>query len=232
LSSEVKLPERYSEPWQAAFQEQALRAAGPNCRILDIGSGRSPSLPRNMLPPGGHYAGFDLSLQELEKAPDGSYDEIIVGDVAITNDLLIGKYDLAVSWCVLEHVSDLAATISNIRLYLKPGGVFVTQFSGKFSAHGIVNMILPVNVGRWFLKRLLHRDLEKVFPAYYDACYYSKLLDITSQWDKVEITPRYRGASYFMFSNIMLELYVRYEDYIRKNDFRNMATHYLIICRK
>ena len=175
---------------------------------------------------------MDLSARELRKAPEGSYDDIIECDIAVCQESLLEKYDVVVSWFVLEHVQDLAASLENVRMYLKPGGVFVAMFSGTYSVFGVINKLLPLDVGRWFLKKLLNRDLDKVFPAYYDSCYYSKIRQIASSWGGARIVPRYRGANYFEFSRPIQRIYLMYENYICANEYRNLATHYLVVLKK
>jgi len=55
----------------------------PCLRVLDAGGGKRPRISleqKRML--GLHVTGLDLSAAELEQAPEGSYDEHVVGDVA------------------------------------------------------------------------------------------------------------------------------------------------------
>jgi hypothetical protein len=47
-----------------------------------------------------------------------------------------------------EHVRSLETAIENCRLYLKPGGTMVTQFSGRFSYFAVANQVIPHVVTR------------------------------------------------------------------------------------
>jgi SAM-dependent methyltransferase len=222
------LPERYSENWRDLFDTLARPGIVPGARILDIGAGRKPTYAPDERPPDVHYAGFDLSLGELQKAPTGSYDEIFAGDAVKPVEALVGKYDVVISYNVLEHIAPINEAIENIRSYLKPGGIFIAQMSGTFSVFGVINKVIPQKIGVWGLKRLLGRNPETVFPAYYDRCYYSGLLGVMAPWTKVTITPRYRGASYFSFSPFLQKTYIRYENWTIKSGKNNLATHYTI----
>lgn len=222
------LPPRYAEPWRAAFDARMQPALVPGVRILDVGSGRKPTIPVDQRPPGTCYAGLDLSASELRKAPPGSYDELHIADVARRQPQLEGRFDLIVSWQVLEHVKPLRVALENLRAYLRPGGRMVVQFSGKFSAFGLINMAVPNRLGVWAMERLLHRDPETVFPAWYDRCWHGALRSLLQPWHSSEVLPRYRGAGYFAFMPLLQRTYLAYEDWARRRHHPNLATHYLV----
>lgn len=232
LRREVRDPfgarERYLEAWRAAFDEQVGPALRPGVRVLDVGAGRKPTIAIEERPQACHYVGLDVSRDELELASPGSYDEIYVADVACRLHELENRFDLIVSWQVLEHVKPLAPAVENLRAYLQEGGLLVAQFSGAFSVFAIANRRLPTEFSVRALHRLLGRDSETVFRAYYDRCYYSALAKLFEQWSKWDIVPRYRGASYFPFSRSLQALYLRYEDWISAHKCRNLATHYIV----
>jgi SAM-dependent methyltransferase len=204
----------------------------PGVRILDVGSGRRPAVPIGRRPPGCVYVGLDISLDELRSAPPGSYDEMLAGDVVQFRSELEGRFDLAVSWQVLEHVKPLDAALENVRQYLVPGGVLVAQLSGKFSAFALLNQVVPHRVAVWAMRRLLGRDSRTVFPAHYDGCWYGALRRMTTGWSAVEIRSRYAGAGYFGFLPPLQRLYLVYENWAARRGHRNLATHYLIHARR
>ncbi len=145
---------------------------------------------------------------------------------------LDGRFDLIVSWQVLEHVKPLGVAMENLRSYLRPGGLLVAQMSGKFSAFGLVNAVVPQRVGTLAMKRLLNRDPETVFPAYYDGCTYRRLGQMLGSWSEVAILPRYNGSSYFRFLAPIHAIYMLYEDWAYRGQHRNLATHYLVTAVK
>jgi SAM-dependent methyltransferase len=109
----------------------------------------------DLRPDGCTYVGLDLSRAELQVAGAAAYDETVVADVCDYRGALEGTFDLVVSWQVLEHVPDLGLALENARRYLRPGGVLVAQFSGRYSLFGFANRLLPHRLARLALKVLL-----------------------------------------------------------------------------
>jgi SAM-dependent methyltransferase len=221
----------YTDPWRDAFDDATAPFLVPNVQVLDIGAGREPTIRTDDRPAGCRYVGLDISETELRFASDDAYDEIVVGDVARRNSSLSERFDLAVSWDVLEHVKPLDFAVANVHSYLRPGGVFVAQFAGKFSVFALLNQLVPRRVGLRLLHQLLGRD-EVPFPAYYHSCYASALERMLINWSDFRIIPRFRGADYFAFSRRAQHLYVRYEDWALRSGRANLATHYLLTAQK
>lgn len=224
----VRLPARYAFGWREFVESRIAPSLKPGVQILDVGSGRQPTVPPPKRPEGCRYVGLDVSLVELRKAPKGSYDEQIAADAVQRRGDLQGRFDLVVSWQALEHVKPLDVALDNFSSYLRPGGSMVALLSGSFSLFGIVNKLAPARLGVWGMQRLLGRDPESVFPAYYDRCYYSALVRLLESWSRVEVVPLYRGAAYFRFSRRLQALYLAYEGWAMRRGHHNLATHYLI----
>lgn len=225
----AQLPARYGEEWYGAFVSRVEPFLIPGAQILDVGSGAAPALAPEQRPERCLYVGLDLSTQELGRAAAGSYDETIEADVATPLPHLRGRFDLILSWQVLEHVEPLDAALSNLRSYLRPGGRMVAMVSGGRSAFGLVNRLVSPRVGVWMLKHLLGRDPDTVFPAHYDRCYHTALLEMLTTWSRAEVIPLFRGASYFRFSRRIQGAYIRYENWAAQLPRRNLASHYLLL---
>lgn len=223
---------RYLEPWLMVWQERVGQEMRPGVRILDVGSGRRPAISPEERPPNCTYIGLDLSLAELEAAPSGSYDQMVAADIVTFQPELVGRFDLVVSWQVLEHVKPLRGALENIRHYLVPGGVFLAQLSGRYSLFALINQLLPHRLGVWAMKTFLGRDPTSVFPAHYDQCWYGALVRITGAWSEANVLPRYRGSGYFRFFGPLERAYLLYEDWTIKQGHRHLATHYLISARR
>lgn len=222
------IPDHYAGSWRSEFDIRVQASLHPNIRILDVGSGRSPTVTPEGRPPGCRYVGLDVSRAELEMAPPGSYDELVVSDVTERVPVLAESFDLILSFQVLEHVSPLMAAVENLRTYLRPGGRLLAHLSGTFSAFGLLNRVIPQRTSVWLVHRLLKRPAAEVFPAHYDQCWSSALERVFAPWSAVEVVPRWLGAPYFAFFRPLHALYVGYEEWARLGRHANLAPYYLI----
>ena len=168
-------------------------------------------LPRNSLQP--------------RLAPD---DETWVADTTKHVAELDGRFDLVISWQVLEHVKPIEDAFENFWLYLRPGGRFICQLSGTFSCFGLANRILPHSLTVMLLHRLVQRDPATVFPAHYHHCWHNALRRALHSWNQVEILPRYIGAQYLGAIPPIQWLYLRYEGWALCTQQKDLATHYII----
>lgn len=226
------LPQRYvRQSWREPFRERVQAELWVGQAILDIGSGRAPTLaPADRLD-GVHYVGLDISADELAAAPRGSYDETVTGDVTRFIPELEDRFDIVLSFQVFEHVKPLSAALAHIRRYLKPGGVMVAQLSGTFSVFGVLNRVVPHRLATKAMERFLNRDPESVFPAYYDRCWHSALERMLRPWESAEIVPLYLGADYLSFARPLQALYLGIEEFAWRGDRRNLAGYYVIVAR-
>ena len=224
----ANLPARYSDPWPTGFGERVRDALAPGAVVLDVGCGSRPTIPPLERPAGCRYVALDEAREELAAAPAGSYDEVWVRDVTVPVPELAGRFDLAVSWNLFEHVRPLDAALANVRTYLRPGGRMIALLSGAFSAFALGGRLLPTRAAAVLMERLLGRDPGSVFRSHYDRCWYGALVQLLSGWSQAEVVPLYRGAEYFNFSPALRGLYLRYENWACTGRHRNLATHYLL----
>lgn len=229
----VRLPPRYESVWDAPFRQAVEASLQPGMAILDVGSGRNPTIPRHERADGTTYVGLDLSEQELAAAPAGSYDQHTVADITTLQHHLVGRFDLIISWQVLEHVRDMGAAMVCIRAYLRPGGVFVAMLSGSRSVFAVINRVLPFHIGAPIVARIMRRSSSNpVFPAYYDRCSASGLGELLADWSEARVTPFFRGAGYFRFSRLLTRAYLVFEDRASGGGRDNLATHYLVVAMR
>lgn len=224
-------PDRHP-PWDAPFRTSINATLKPGMHILDVGAGRNPVLSRIQRPVLCQYAGLDLSKQELSQAPSGSYDEVIVSDISVFSPGLCERFDLIISWQVLEHVKPLDSAIGNMRAYLRPGGCLVVFFSGAFSVFGLVNKVLPDHVGRWVVAHVMDRDPETVFSAPYDGCHPRALRRMLASWSEWQICPTWGGGDYFAAVPPLQRAYLRFEAWAQRGNYNQLATHYLVTATK
>jgi len=226
------IPARYDVHPAEQFGKRVSGALDAGIQILDVGSGRRPAIASEDRPPGVRYAGLDISAAELAAAPAGSYTDHVVADIAVSVPDLDAQFDLIVSWQVLEHVRDTERALANLRAYLRPRGRLLALLSCRLSINGLLNAAIPPRVGSWLMRRLLGRDPESVFPAYYDRCTATELDHLLAAWTMADVTPLYVGASYFNFSMALRDAYLAYESWAYRGGRADLATHYLIDARR
>lgn len=224
-----QLPARYEESPRDTFDARIAEALRPGVAVLDVGGGRNPCVSLGKRPQRCLYVGLDASIDELQAAPPESYGEILAGNVEVYRPELENRFDLIVSWQVLEHVRSMSASLANIRRYLRPGGTFVAQLSGRFAVYAALNAVVPRRSGMWAMKKLLHRNPETVFPAYYDRCWHSALVRLGTDWESFDVKPIYCSAIYFNFSKSLQRAYLMYENWTASHRLDNLAPHYLIV---
>ncbi len=219
-------------PWLAPFRSRIDATLSSGIRILDLGAGRRPVLLPGERPPQCHYTGMDISEQELCKAPRHSYDERVAADMTTYQSQLCASFDLIISWQVLEHVRPLDVAFANIHSYLRPGGQVVLFFSGAFSVIAVANRLLPSAVGRRVIARIMKRDPNTVFPAFYDQCHPRGLQRMLARWTDWEIVPVWGGAGYLSSVPRVQKVYDRYEAWAKHGQHDSLATHYLVSATK
>ena len=202
------------------------------CRVLDVGAGRTPFLAPDLRPQGCEYVGLDLSRAELEAAPAGSYDDFVVGSVCEPYETLRDRFDIVISWQLLEHVKPLDDALENVRSYLRPGGQFLGWLSGAFSYFALASRVLPIGVTRAILRFAQGRDPATVFPAHYHHCWDSALRRALSAWSSAEVVPLWRGDVYLGRFPALVTLNTHYERWAMNRHFDDLATHYLIDARR
>jgi len=227
-----RIPPRYDYHPADQFADAIRARLRPEIDILDVGSGRRPAIPRAARPAGCRYVGLDISAAELARASAGSYSETVVADVSAALPELTGRFDLLVSWQVLEHVANLEHALANMHSYLRPGGALVAVLSGRLSLFGVVNRLVPGPLATWTLRTLLGRDPETVYTAYYDRCDHRGLTELLASWRIARVTPIYQGGAYFNFSKPIRAAYLSYENWAVNSGRANLATHYLVVAER
>lgn len=155
-----------------AFTSTILpRLFSKDARVLDVGGGKHPNTPLDLKARLNlHVTGLDISVAELEGAPPGAYEDIIVGDVAKV-ELPENHYDLVFSCALLEHVVDVPGALKNLARATRPGGVMAHFIPCGNAPFARLNRLL----GNEQAKRILFRLLPEArgtqgFPAYYHHC--------------------------------------------------------------
>jgi SAM-dependent methyltransferase len=224
--------DRYARYWGTEFWGHVNRALASARAVLDVGGGRRPTIAVSERPGAIEYVGIDPSASELSAAPPGSYDSVVAAPAERFVPELVSRFDLIVSWQVLEHVQDMQRAADNFHAYLRPGGTCVACLSGRNAVYALANRLLPDRVAHEAVWRLRRREPDSVFPAHYDRCDDRGLAAVFSAWAELEVIPLWRGADYFERLPGLLALYLRYEDLAIDRGWDRLATHYVVAARK
>lgn len=222
-------PARYVG-WRVPFLARVAAALRPGVRVLDVGSGARPTVPPEHRPEGCIYVGLDVSAHEIQRAEEGSYDDVLVGDICTGLPARAGRFDLALSSHVLEHVSSMRAALAAQHAVLRPGGRMVAMLSGAWAFYALMGRILPYRASAALQARLLGTEAEDKFPTRYDGCTDRALRRILARggWASWEIEPRYGGGVYLNFSRTLQRTYLAYENWAARAPRPNLATHYIV----
>jgi SAM-dependent methyltransferase len=150
----------------------------PGLRVLDVGGGKHPAIPLQTKERLGlRVVGLDISESELVQAPSGTYDAIVVGDVAAVS--IPGDYDLVFSRTLMEHVADPRAALANLASVLRPGGIMAHVMPCRNAPFAILNRSLGNRAARRLLCAIFpEKERNSGFPAYYRDCTPARLARI------------------------------------------------------
>ena len=98
-------------------------------RILDIGCGNGKMLRYLQTKTGAHISGFDYSEHAIQTAQrlhtvNADFRVGVIGEV----DYPAGQFDLITSMDTMYFAQDMTAFVSQIKSWLKPGGVFFAGY--------------------------------------------------------------------------------------------------------
>ena len=206
------------------------RTTGAGTRCGDHGPGRWPRSHPSACgaSPNVTYVGLDISQTELGAAGQDAYDETVVADILKRRRELEGRFDLILSWQVLEHVDSMEQALENIRAYMRPGGRFVALLSGSRSIQALLARAIPYPVANRLMKRLMGSQEGEKFPTRYDGCTAKALEPLLARWSEHGTVPRYKAGAYVRFFGPLERVYIEYENWVERTGRVKLATHYVI----
>ena len=168
---DLLLPARYrrdgNTDFMASLLPERLRAGA---KVYDVGGGKTPAITHgqkralNL-----HVVGVDIDASELARAPEGSYDAIVVADISSHQGA--GDGDLVICQGVLEHVRDTAGAFRGLASLLSPAGVALIFVPNRNAPFSILNILLPEGIKRRLLFWIFPgKKVGSGFPAYYHRC--------------------------------------------------------------
>ena len=194
--------------------------------ILDIGSGKEcPFYPFLSQPDIHLIVGLDFAESELRANLDLRHK--VVADAAAPSFPLADRSaDVVVSRSVVEHIHNNRAFFANCAKVLKPGGVLIHTFPGRFTPFAVVNRMLP----NWLARRLLaifHPAWidECGFRVFYDRCYYSAVKNLLMKdgFFNIQFSFRFYQSIYFDFFVPLFIIMLIYDLTIWVLGIRNLA---------
>jgi 2-polyprenyl-3-methyl-5-hydroxy-6-metoxy-1,4-benzoquinol methylase len=116
---------------------------GEDFELLEVGCAHSQWLAYFAAVHGARVCGLDYSERgcEIERAilrEAGVDGEVVHGDLFEPSAALTSRFDVVVSFGVVEHFDDTAGAIAALRQYVKPGGLVVTVVPNMIGAVGAI----------------------------------------------------------------------------------------------
>jgi SAM-dependent methyltransferase len=236
---ERRLPAVFKQHIQTLYKYRAAELINRQSEqiVLDIGGGKDcPFLPFLEAPRGHLIIALDLSEQELRR--NYQVDNKIVADAA--SDRLPfrdSSVDVVVSRSVVEHIANNGMFFANCARVLRPGGVMVHAFPGRFAPFALINQLLP----NWLARRLvgyLHPDWRDEdnygFLAFYDRCYFSAVqrLLLRNDFTNFKFDLLYYQSVYFNFFVPFYLFVLAYDLIAWKLRIRNLASGIVIMAER
>lgn len=208
-------------------------------RIVEIGGGRDPLFTLDDVKRlGVEMTVNDISEGELAVLPKGyktaCFD--VAGDISGVANLR-GRFDLAFSRMVFEHVADGRRAWSNLFELLAPGGVALAFIPTLYAVPFILNKLLPDKLAASIVKLLFANRTDEedpVFPALYSWCFTDDRLQRMLSgigYREVLVLPFY-GHDYYESFPVIRDVNAWFTEIARRNDWRPVSSHAYIAVRK
>jgi SAM-dependent methyltransferase len=168
--------------------------------LADIGSGKNPLFsPKEKTRLNINCVGVDIDAAELERAPPGAYDQMIVSDITKMTGPAIA--DIAICQSVLEHVQDNQAAFAGIWSICKPGALIYTFCPCRNAWFARINKLLPESFKKLLLFGIFPQTrYDQGFPAYYNRCTPAEFRQIAKETGFEILEQKvYYSSKYFMF---------------------------------
>lgn len=200
--------------------------------IVDVGGGKrcpyAGSLPaRTFL--------FGLDIEEESVRQNEDVDGRVVADLTGGIPLTSGSVDLITSRVTLEHLPDLRGFFREVKRVLRPGGLSVHVFPGRYASFAIISRLLGERLSRRVLFFLRPRTKGTCgYRAYYDRTHYGAVQRIHAEagLEVMTLKVSFHASDYYGFFLPAFLLSALYETIIQWLGLKNLAAYILVVARK
>jgi len=238
-TTEDRLPAGFKRHIQTLYKYKAAELVNrrPGQVVLDIGGGKEcPFLPYLEAPRRHLIIALDLSEEQLRC--NLQLEDMIVADAAAHGfPFRDGSADLVMSRSVVEHIRDNAAFFANCARVLRPGGLMIHAFPGKYAPFALINQLLPNRVARR-LVGYLHPEWREEdnygFLAFYDRCCFSAVHDLLdcNGFKNLRFDFLYYQSVYFNFCFPLYLLMLVYDLIASALGIRNLASGIVVTAER
>jgi SAM-dependent methyltransferase len=238
-ATEDRLPPVFKRHIQTLYKYQVAELLNRRSGqvVLDVGGGKEcPFLP--YLEARDEHLIIALDVSEEELGHNSQLEHKIVADAAAHGfPFRDGSADFVVSRAVVEHIRDNAAFFANCARVLRPHGVMVHAFSGKFAPFALMNQLLP-NRLTCRLIDYLHPEWREEgnygFPAFYDHCHFSAVKDLLDRdgFTNTRFDFLYYQSIYFNFFFPLFILMLAYDLFASVLGIRNLASGIVVTAER
>ena len=139
--SDTSIGNSVSRRFHRVFERLFDRSQASGMTLLEVGCGKSAWLPYFAKQFGFNVAGLDYSPVGCEMArkvleANEVSAEIVQADLFAPPAHMLASFDVVVSFGVIEHFEDTAATILALSRFLRPGGLLITSIPNMVGSIG------------------------------------------------------------------------------------------------
>jgi 2-polyprenyl-3-methyl-5-hydroxy-6-metoxy-1,4-benzoquinol methylase len=145
--SDTRLMNHVNRHFHQMFLSQFDKSRTPSMSLLEIGCAKSAWLPYFAREFGFSVCGIDYSPVGCQMAravlqANGVEAEVICADFFCPPEAMLGTFDVAVSFGVVEHFDDTASCLRAVSSFLKPGGTLITNIPNMVGWVGLLQKTL------------------------------------------------------------------------------------------
>jgi SAM-dependent methyltransferase len=168
-------------------------------------------------------------------AMNGALDEKYVSEVCKSFPVTPGSVDLITMYSGIEHFENTERFLQECFLALRPGGLCMAQFPGRYAPFAILNRCLRHRFTQFLLSNLRPGSQGELgFRAYYDRTNYSAFVRLAraSGFGIEYSLPGFFSSGYFAFL-IPIYLVSIFLDLLRfAAGVKDLASYNLFVLRK